>query len=91
MTDKNKYFISETSVYRILKAKNLIGRPAYAINTAKDHFEEPTTRVNELWQTDFTYIRVNDWGWYYLSTVMDDYSRYILGWKLCKGMKEVVS
>lgn len=48
MIDKNKYFISETSVYRILKAKNLIGQPAYAINTAKEHFEEATTRINEL-------------------------------------------
>ncbi len=42
--------------------------------------------MNELWQTDFTYLKVQDWGWYYLSTVLDDYSRYILAWKLCKTM-----
>ena len=35
-----------------------------------------------MWQTDFTYLRVIGWGWYYLSTVMDDYSRYIVSWKL---------
>ena len=26
------------------------------------------------------------WGWYYLSTVLDDYARFILAWRLCTGM-----
>ena len=54
--------------------------------TARDKFFEPTKAVNELWQTDFTYLKVIGWGWYYLSTVLDDYSRYILAWRLCSGM-----
>jgi transposase InsO family protein len=54
--------------------------------SAKDKFDQPTTRVNQMWQTDFTYLKVVHWGWYYLSTVLDDYSRYILSWKLCTGM-----
>ena len=53
---------------------------------AIDKFEKPTKRVNELWQTDFTQFRVLNWGWYYLSTVPDDYSRYILAWKLSSTM-----
>ena len=87
ITDKEGYFISESSVYRILKAHDLVTSPVYTVISAKDQFEHPTTRVNELWQTDFTYLKVIDWGWYYLLTVLDDYSRYIIAWSLCKSMK----
>jgi transposase InsO family protein len=86
LTDTQGYFISESSVYRILKVNDLITSPAYTVLSAKDKFDQPTTRVNQLWQTDFTYLKVIYWGWYYLSTVMDDYSRYILAWRLCSGM-----
>jgi putative transposase len=86
LTDTQGYFISESSVYRILKVNDLITSPAYTVLSAKDKFDQPTTRVNQLWQTDFTYLKVVHWGWYYLSTVMDDYSRYILAWRLCSGM-----
>ena len=87
MTDKRETFISESSVYRILKAYDLITSPAFTVVSAKDRFEHPTTRTNELWQTDFTYLTVVQWGWYYLSTVMDDFSRYIIAWQLCRTMK----
>jgi len=86
LTDTQGYYISESSVYRILKANDLITSPNYTVLSAKDKFDQPTTRINQLWQTDFTYLKVIHWGWYYLSTVMDDYSRYILSWKLCGGM-----
>nr|WP_262906120.1 DDE-type integrase/transposase/recombinase [Sphingobacterium sp. FBM7-1] len=39
-----------------------------------------------MWQTDFTYFKIVGWGWYYLSTVLDDYSRYIIHWELCDSM-----
>jgi len=86
ITDQEGYFVSESSVYRILKAKNLIPEPVYAVISAKDAFQHPTSRIHELWQTDFTYFKILCWGWYYLSTIMDDYSRYILAWKLCSSM-----
>jgi len=53
---------------------------------ASDKFKTPTRSVNELWQTDFTYFKITGWGWYYLSSVMDDYSRYIISWKLFTTM-----
>jgi transposase InsO family protein len=40
-----------------------------------------------LAETDFTYLKVIGWGWFYLSTVLDDFSRYIIAWKLCTTMK----
>jgi transposase InsO family protein len=81
-TDERRYFLSESSVYRILKAADLITSPAYVLMSASDRFKHPTHRVNQMWQTDFTYLRVIGWGWYYLSTVMDDFSRFILAYKL---------
>jgi putative transposase len=85
-TDEKRYFVSESSVYRILKKADLITSPAYVLMSASDAFKNPTTRVNEMWQTDFTYFRIINWGWYYLSTVLDDFSRYILAWRLSPTM-----
>ena len=77
ITDTHDYFVSESSVYRILKAHDLITSPQFTVMSASDTFQHPTSRVHELWQTDFTYLRVVGWGWYFLSTILDDYSRYI--------------
>jgi transposase InsO family protein len=85
-TDEKRYFVSESSVYRILKVADLITSPAYVLMSASDAFQHPTTRVHEMWQTDFTYFRIIHWGWYYLSTVLDDFSRYIIAWKLSSSM-----
>ena len=86
ITDNEGYFISERSVYRILKNFDLLTSPAYIVMSAADEFQHKTKRVHELWQTDFTYFKITGWGWYYLSTVLDDYSRYIVSWKLTKSM-----
>mgnify|MGYP001822975506 FL=1 len=85
-TDEQAYFVSESTVYRLLKAQDLITRPAYMLMQASDRFQSPTSRVNEMWQTDFTYFKIIGWGWYYLSTVLDDYSRFIIAWRLCTSM-----
>ena len=82
ITDSHDYFVSESSVYRILKAHDLITSPQFTVMQAADKFQHPTSRVHELWQTDFTYFRVVGWGWYFLSTILDDYSRYIITWRL---------
>jgi transposase InsO family protein len=84
--DHHKWYISESSVYRILKKAGLITAPAYIVLSAADEFENKTTRINEMWQTDFTYFKIIGWGWYYLSTVLDDYSRYIVAWDLRENM-----
>lgn len=85
-TEQNGYDLSESSVYRILKSRDLITAPAFITMTAADRFQHPTTAVNQLWQTDFTYLKIIGWGWYDLSTVMDDFSRSIIAWRLCTTM-----
>ena len=86
-TDTEKYFVSEASVYRVLKAHDLITSPAFIVIKAASEFKDKTTAINQLWQTDFTYLKVLGWGWFYLSTILDDYSRYIIAWKLCTNMR----
>ena len=39
-----------------------------------------------MWQTDFTSLKSIGWGWMYLSTILDDFSRYVIAWKLCTTM-----
>ena len=56
-----------------------------AVDTGQFHTK--TTRPNEMWQTDFTYFKIIGWGWMYLSTVLDDFSRTIIAWKLCTNMR----
>ena len=85
-TDTESYFVSEASVYRLLKALDLIGSPAFIVMKAAEEFADKTTAPNQLWQTDFTYLKVIGWGWFYLSSVLDDFSRYIIAWKLCTTM-----
>jgi transposase InsO family protein len=86
ITDTEAYFISESSVYRILKRFDLITSPVFTLVSASKRFKNPTKRVNEMWQTDFTQFHIPGWGWYYLSTVLDDFSRYIIAWKLSPTM-----
>ena len=86
-TDTKSHFVSEASVYRLLKAHDLITSPAFIVVKTADEFKDKTTAPNQLWQTDFTYLKVIGWGWFYLRTILDDFSRYIVAWKLCTTMK----
>ncbi|WP_420875278.1 IS3 family transposase [Paremcibacter congregatus] len=86
-TDTQSYFVSESSVYRLLKAHDLITSPAFIVIKAANEFKDKTTAINQLWQTDFTYFKIIGWGWFYLSTILDDFSRYVIAWKLCTTMK----
>ena len=77
-TDTKSYFVSESSVYRLLKAHDLIASPAFIVVKAGDEFKDKTTAPNQLCQTDFTFLKVVGWDWFYLSTILDNFSRYII-------------
>lgn len=69
-TVTEKYFGSEASVYRILKSYGLITSRAYMVLSA-DEFRDMTILPNQLSQTDFTYLKVTGWDWFYISTILD--------------------
>jgi putative transposase len=54
---------------------------------AADEFKDKTTAPNQLWQSDFTYLKIVGWGWSYLSTILDDFSRFIVAWRLGPTMR----
>jgi transposase InsO family protein len=86
ITDSSGVYMSESTVYRILKREGLI-KPVEIVGfKAAKEYRRKTGRPNELWATDCCHLRVAGWGWYYLVTVMDDYSRLILGWDLKTDM-----
>ena len=89
ITDTERWSVSESTVYRILKERGLVTSPAYIVMAAANSFKDKTTFVHQMWQTDFTYFKVVGWGQYFLSTILDDYSRYIVHWELCSSMKDV--
>ena len=62
-------------------------QPGLRRDQAADEFKDKTTSPNQLWQTDFTYLKVIGWVRFYLSTILDDFSRYIIAWKLCTTMR----
>jgi putative transposase len=78
--------VSESSVYRLLKSHDLITSPAFIVMKAADEFKDKTMSPNQLWQrltlpisqTDFTYLKVIGWGWFYLSTILDDFSHSMI-------------
>jgi len=86
-TDAENTLSQSLHVYRLLKSLDLITSPAFIVIKAADEFRDKTTAINQLWQTDFTYLKVIGWGWMYLSTILDDYLRYVIAWKLCTTMK----
>jgi putative transposase len=85
ITDNEGFAVSESTVYRILRREGLVKRQETQLKAAKEYHTK-TTRPHQMWATDASYFRVVGWGYYYLVTVMDDYSRFILAWKLQKDM-----
>ena len=84
--DSEGLYVSESTVFRILRREGLI-KPAEIVGFKADkEYHRKTSKPNELWATDCAYLKVVGWGWYYLVTVMDDYSRFILAWELKNDM-----
>ncbi|MFP6651772.1 MAG: DDE-type integrase/transposase/recombinase, partial [Dehalococcoidia bacterium] len=85
ITDNKGFSISESSVYRLLNSQGLLKSPEMKMAADKE-FHAKTTRPHQMWATDASYIRVCGWGFCYLVTVMDDFSRFIIAWRLQTDM-----
>jgi putative transposase len=85
ITDHEGFAVSESTVYRILRREGLVKRIELDVAAAKEYHTR-TSRPHQMWSTDCSYFMVPGWGYYYLVTVMDDYSRFVLGWKMQKDM-----
>ena len=85
ITDNEGFAASESTIYRILRKEGLVKRHETQLEAANEYHNK-TTHPHQMWATDASYFKVIGWGYYYLVTVMDDYSRFILGWKLQKDM-----
>ncbi len=81
ITDHLSLSVGESTVYRLLKREGLI-KPLEMQLLAGKEYQRKTSSPHQMWATDASYFRVTGWGYYYMVTVMDDYSRSILAWKL---------
>lgn len=86
IADTSHFTVSESTVYRLLKETGWIKPKDTRRFPASSEYRTKTKRPNQMWQTDATYLLVKNWGWYYLISVLDDYSRKILAWKLQSAM-----
>jgi putative transposase len=86
ITDQGRFSVSESTAYRVLKRAGLV-KPAEVLGfAAGKEYQHKTSRPNQMWASDGAYLKVAGWGWYYLVSVLDDYSRYILAWRLQTDM-----
>ena len=85
ITDNKGFSVSESTVYRILRRQGLVKSPETKMAAGKEYHTK-TRQPHQMWATDVSYFRVTGWGFYYLVTVMDDFSRFILSWKLQRDM-----
>jgi putative transposase len=86
ISDHHGFAVSESTVYRILKQHGLVREVKLQGFPAGKEYRVKTVRINEQWQSDASYFFVVGWGWYYLISVMDDFSRMILAWDLMPDM-----
>jgi transposase InsO family protein len=86
MLDRDVVAVSPSSVYRVLKAAGRIGRSTNKPSKKGTGFHQPQ-KPHEHWHIDISYINIHG-TFYYLTTILDGYSRYIVHWEIRRSMTE---
>lgn len=86
MLDAGVVAASPSSVYRVLKNAGRIGRKKTSTSTKGTGFSQPC-EPHEHWHIDISYLNISG-TFYYLCSVLDGYSRYIVHWEIRESMKE---
>jgi len=86
MLDRDVAAASPSSVYRVLKAAGRIGRSTGKPSKKGTGFHQPQ-KPHEHWHIDISYINIHG-TFYYLTTVLDGYSRYIVHWEIRRSMTQ---
>jgi transposase InsO family protein len=84
MMDADLVAVSPSSVYRVLKAAGLLRAWARKASKKGTGFHQPTA-PHQHWHTDISYINLCG-TFYYLCTVLDGFSRYVLHWEIRQQM-----
>jgi transposase InsO family protein len=87
MVDEDVAYLGSSSVYRILRDADLLYR--WKRSRRSGQAPPEPTRPNERWHTDIMYLRIEQ-TWYFLVTVLDAYSRYVVHWDLLPSMTAAV-
>jgi putative transposase len=86
MLDDDIVAVSPSTTYRVLKTAGRLDRKFQKPSKKGTGFIQPT-KIHQEWHTDISYINVGG-TFYFLITVLDGFSRYIVHWELRESMKE---
>ena len=84
MVDEGVAYLSQSTVYRILKAENLVCPWRRRTKRTREE-EEKARRADEIWATDLMYVVISG-RTYYLVNFLDEYSRMIVHHALAPSM-----
>lgn len=86
MIDADVVAVSPSSVYRVLSAEGLLRKWKPGSSSKGDGFKGPS-RPHEHWHIDISYLNIRG-TFYYLCSILDGYSRYIIHWEIRESMTE---
>jgi len=86
MIDANIVSVSPSTVRNVLRRAGLLDRNKGRPSKKGTGFVQPL-KPHDHWHTDVTYINISG-TFFYLTTLLDGYSRYIVHWEIKEAMKE---